>query len=58
MKVVVTGATGLIGWHAAARIHAANRHAHFQNKPEPFHLETLQRNPFQNQNAGFLAARP
>ena len=37
-KVVVTGAAGLIGWHASARIHAANCAARFKAQPEPFQL--------------------
>ncbi len=33
MKIVITGAGGLIGWHAAARLHALNCAARFQGLP-------------------------
>ena len=41
MKIVITGAGGLIGWHAAARIHAANCAARFQGQDVPFDLVML-----------------
>ncbi len=41
MKIVITGAAGLIGWHAAARVHAANCAAGFQGRDKPFDLVTL-----------------
>lgn len=41
MKIVITGAGGLIGWHAAVRLHAANCAARFENMAEPFELVTL-----------------
>lgn len=41
MKIVITGAAGLIGWHAAARIHAANCAAGFLGHDRPFDLVTL-----------------
>lgn len=41
MRVVVTGAGGLLGWHAAARLHAANCAARFRNQPQPWDLVTL-----------------
>lgn len=41
MKVVVTGAAGLIGWHACARLHARNCAARFRGEVEPFVLERL-----------------
>jgi UDP-2-acetamido-2,6-beta-L-arabino-hexul-4-ose reductase len=37
-KVVVTGAAGLIGWHASARLHAANCAAGFRKQPKPYDL--------------------
>lgn len=45
-KVVVTGAHGLIGWHAAARLHAANCAARFRGEAEPVHLVPLDRAAF------------
>lgn len=41
MKVVVTGAGGLIGWHASARLHARNCAALFKGEPAPFDLVRL-----------------
>lgn len=41
MKIVVTGAGGLIGWHAASRMHARNCAARFRNEPEPFTIVRL-----------------
>ena len=41
MKIVITGAGGLIGWHAAVRIHAANCAARFQGQNVPFDLVML-----------------
>jgi UDP-2-acetamido-2,6-beta-L-arabino-hexul-4-ose reductase len=51
MKIVVTGANGLIGWHAAARIHALNCAAKFKSKPEPFELVMLDRAGFNTADA-------
>lgn len=36
MKVVITGAGGLIGWHAAARVHGANCAARFKGEEAPW----------------------
>lgn len=41
MKIVVTGAGGLIGWHAAARLHAANCAARFKGQAVPYELVQL-----------------
>lgn len=46
MRLVVTGSTGLIGWHAAAHIHAANCAAQFVGKDTPFDLVLLDRHAF------------
>ena len=46
MKVVVTGATGLIGHHAAVRLHAANCAARFRGLAEPYRLVQLGRGEF------------
>lgn len=40
-RVVVTGAAGLIGWHASARLHADNCAAEFKGEPLPFELVRL-----------------
>lgn len=51
MKIVITGAGGLIGWHAAVRIHAANcsaRSTRSSGQPEPYQLVCLDRTKFQN----------
>jgi len=55
MKVVVTGAKGLIGWHATARIHAINCAAKFKALPEPYELVALDRAAF-NDNVQLTAA--
>lgn len=46
MKVVVTGATGLLGWHTSVRLHARNRAARFRGESEPFELVVLNRPAF------------
>ncbi|WP_188645286.1 polysaccharide biosynthesis C-terminal domain-containing protein [Tsuneonella deserti] len=46
MKIVVTGARGLLGWHAAARLHARNCDARFRGDAEPFELVCLDRDAF------------
>lgn len=46
MKIVITGATGLIGWHAAVRVYAANCAARFKGAEEPYRLVTLNHDGF------------
>ena len=46
MKIVVTGCGGLLGWHAAARVHARNAAARFRGEPQPFELVVLDRAGF------------
>jgi len=41
VKIVVTGAGGLIGWHATVRLHARNCAARFKGEPAPFDLVRL-----------------
>lgn len=41
MRIVVTGATGLLGWHASTRIHARNCAARFKGEVPPFDLVRL-----------------
>lgn len=47
-KVVVTGAGGLLGWHAASRLHAANCAARFRKEAMPFDLVMLDHAAFQD----------
>ena len=46
MKIVVTGAGGLIGWHASARLHAINCTARFRGEKEPYTIVELDRATF------------
>lgn len=41
MKFVITGAGGLIGWHASVRLHAANCAARFKGETVPHELVRL-----------------
>ena len=41
MKIVITGAGGLLGRHAAVRVHAANCAARFKGTDAPYDLVTL-----------------
>ena len=50
MKLVITGASGLIGWHTASRIHAANCAARFKGLDEPFELVMLDHTGFEDDN--------
>lgn len=45
-RIVITGAKGLIGWHAHARLHAANCAAMFKGEPEPFDIVALDHDDF------------
>lgn len=51
MRVVITGAGGLIGWHAAARLHAANCGARFRSETEPYDIVALDRTGFNDDAA-------
>lgn len=46
MKIAVTGAKGLLGWHCAARLHAANCAARYRGEPEPNELVLIDRTIF------------
>lgn len=46
MKIVVTGAGGLMGRHAAVRLHAKNCAARFRGEASPYKLELLDRAGF------------
>jgi UDP-2-acetamido-2,6-beta-L-arabino-hexul-4-ose reductase len=43
MKIAVTGCKGLLGWHAAARLHAKNCAARYLGRPEPFDIVLIDR---------------
>ncbi|MCF6445718.1 NAD-dependent epimerase/dehydratase family protein [Nereida sp. MMG025] len=48
MKIVVTGARGLIGWHAHARLYAANCAASFQGSDTPYEIAPLGHTDFKD----------
>lgn len=48
MKIVVTGAGGLIGWHCAARLHAANCAAEFRGEEPPYSIVLLNHAGFED----------
>lgn len=51
MKIVITGAGGLIGWHAAVRVHAANCAARFKGTKTPYDLVLLDHSSFDDDAA-------
>lgn len=53
MKVVITGASGLLGWHTAARLHAENCAARFRGQAPRYDLQLVDRARFSD--AGALA---
>ena len=55
MKIVITGAEGLLGWHSAARHHADNCAARYRGDPEPWALALLNHASF-NDDAALRAA--
>jgi UDP-2-acetamido-2,6-beta-L-arabino-hexul-4-ose reductase len=46
MKIVITGAQGLLGWHSAARLHAANCAARYRGETPPYELALIDRERF------------
>lgn len=46
VKIIVTGAGGLLGWHASVHLHAANCAARFRGDAEPYDLVRLDRAGF------------
>lgn len=51
MKIAITGARGLIGHHAAVRLHSENCAARFRGDAEPHELIFLDREAFQTDKA-------
>lgn len=51
MKIVVTGATGLLGWHISSRIHARNCASVFAGEVAPFDLVRVDRTIFNDAEA-------
>ena len=45
-RIVITGAKGLIGWHAHVRLHAANCAAIFHGEPLPYEIVALDHEMF------------
>lgn len=45
-RIVVTGAAGLLGWHAVSRLHAENCAAGFRKAPPPFDIVALDHRTF------------
>lgn len=48
MRILVTGAAGLIGWHAHARLHAVNCAAAFRGEDAPYDIVALDHARFDN----------
>lgn len=48
-RIVVTGAKGLIGWHAHARLHAENCAAVFKGDPAPYDIVALGHADFEDE---------
>ncbi len=46
MKIAVTGAKGLLGWHTSGRIHAENCSAAFKGQNRPYDLVQIDRQTF------------
>lgn len=57
MKVVVTGFSGLLGWHSATRLYAQNCAARFHGEPEPFELVLLNHTNYSDSNKLAAALR-
>ncbi|AUX69623.1 capsule biosynthesis protein CapF [Porphyrobacter sp. HT-58-2] len=48
MKIVITGAGGLLGWHTAAAVHARNCAARFRGEEAPWELVQINHADFDN----------
>ena len=57
MKIVVTGAQGLIGWHTLCHLRALNAAAQFKGEQQPFEIEIVDHTLFDDKNrlAGALS---
>ena len=51
MRIAITGAGGLIGWHARARLHALNCAARFKGEAEPHEIVAIDRDTFNDDAA-------
>ena len=56
LKIAVTGAGGLLGWHAAARLHAVNCAARFRGDVAPYELVLLDHAAFDDSDRLAAAA--
>ena len=56
-RVVITGARGLIGWHAHVHLHAQNCAAEFSGAELPFDIVPLGREEFSDDNAIEIALK-
>jgi len=50
MKVGVTGASGLVGFHVCAALHAHNLSARYRGQDEPYEIYRISKKDFQNSN--------
>ena len=55
MKIVITGAKGLLGWHAHCRLYAANCAARFKGDAQPYIIAAIDRETF-NSDTGLEEA--
>ncbi len=51
MKIAITGARGLLGWHSAARLHAQNCQASFKGGSPPYELVLIDHPKFVDTSA-------
>ena len=47
-KIVITGASGLLGWHAHSQLHAANCACRFRGEPLLYNIIPLDHSGFQS----------
>ena len=50
MRIVVTGADGLLGWHSRVHLHAKNCAAKFRSEPIPYDIVAIGNKSFNNSN--------
>ncbi|MGE0765720.1 MAG: NAD-dependent epimerase/dehydratase family protein [Hyphomicrobiaceae bacterium] len=55
IRIVITGAGGLLGWHCAARLHARNCAATFRGEQRTFEIVTIDRESFNDSARLFRA---